>query len=79
MANWEVRGLTQPVPVNQRRSVEKASTPWGWPGLCCDPKTHLYIGGLGNDCRYYHKGPERCVVHAANAPRRVTSSKEQPS
>jgi hypothetical protein len=61
---WEVRGLYFPVPEGQRRSHEKQRVEWGWPGLCCDPKTGLYIGGVGNDCRYYHTGPERCVVHA---------------
>lgn len=61
--NWQVRGLHEPVPMSKRRSVEKDSGP-GWPGLCCDPKTGLYIGGLGNNCRHYHKGKERCPVHA---------------
>ncbi len=65
MPNWEVRGLYFPVPEGQRRSHEKQRVEWGWPGLCCDPVTGLYIGGVGNDCRYYHNGPERCVVHAA--------------
>jgi len=64
LPKWEVRGLYSPVPEGQRRSPEKQRIEWGWPGLCCDPKTGLYIGGIGNDCRYYHKGSERCVVHA---------------
>lgn len=58
---WRVAGLTMPVPENQRRSLSRSSS--GWQGLCCDPKTGLYIGGVGNDCRHYHEGKERCVVH----------------
>lgn len=64
LSKWDVRGLYSPVPESQRRSPEKQRIEWGWPGLCCDPKTGLYIGGIGNDCRYYHNGNERCVVHA---------------
>ena len=52
-----------PVLEKNRRSIEKAGTP-GYPGLCADPSTGFYIGGLGNDCRHYHEGPERCLVHA---------------
>lgn len=63
LPNWTVRGLHTPVPHSHRRSPEKEGG-MGWPGLCCDPVTGLYIGGVGNDCRYYHNGPERCVVHA---------------
>ena len=61
--NWKVRGLYEPVPEAMRRKPTKHNE--GWPGLCCDPATGLYIGGLGNNCRYYHDGPERCVVHAS--------------
>ena len=60
--DWRVRGLTYPVPVSLRRSPERERS-GGFPGLCCDPETGLYIGGLGNNCRYHHKGNERCVVH----------------
>jgi len=63
LPNWSVRGLTSPVPKGHQRSPEKEGG-MGWPGLCCDPKTGLYIGGVGNDCRYYHNGPERCIVHS---------------
>lgn len=70
LPKWEVRGLYVPVPERQRRSFEREQVTWGWPGLCCDPKTGFYIGGIGNDCRYYHKGPERCVVHA-EGPRKA--------
>lgn len=59
---WRVRGLWDAVPVYLRRTPEKEEG-MGWPGLCCDPETHLYIGGFGNNCRY-NDGPERCVVHA---------------
>jgi len=63
LPSWAVRGLHTPVPVNQRRTVEKERIA-GWPGLCCDPATNLYIGGVGNDCRYRDGGKVRCVVHA---------------
>tara|TARA_Y100000310_G_scaffold304564_1_gene343856 strand:+ start:467 stop:1237 length:771 start_codon:yes stop_codon:yes gene_type:complete len=60
---WRVRGLSHPVPLHSRRSAERADHS-GFPGLCCDPESGLYIGGLANDCRHYHDGAERCVVHA---------------
>ena len=60
---WEVRGLYEPVPKSMRRTQEKDKGN-GWPGLCCHPETGLYIGGLGNDCRYHHKGEVRCEVHS---------------
>ena len=60
---WQVRGLYESVPKAIRKSPEKQRG-LGWPGLCCDPATGLYIGGLGNNCRHYHSGPERCVIHA---------------
>jgi hypothetical protein len=44
--------------------------------MCADPETGLYIGGLGNDCRYYHSGPERCVVHAKPKSSRNNESEE---
>jgi len=66
--DWRIRGLKDAVPMNQRRSAEKESGS-GWPGLCCDPTTGHYIGGLANDCRHYHNGPERCVVHGGSTSR----------
>lgn len=60
--NWQVRGLHHPVPKALRRSPERQSGP-GFPGLCCDPETGLYIGGVGNNCRHHHGGKTRCVVH----------------
>ena len=71
-ANWAVRGLTVPVPENQRRTLEKERS-MGWPGLCCDPETGLYIGGVGNDCRHNNSGKARCVVHAAPVPAPVVT------
>jgi hypothetical protein len=61
--DWQVRGVTKPIPDFYRRSRERQEGQ-GWPGLCAHPTTHLYIGGVGNDCRYHNKGKERCVVHA---------------
>jgi hypothetical protein len=61
--DWRVRGLWDPLPKALRRTPERDDGP-GFPGLCCDPKTGLYIGGLANDCRHYNKGKERCVAHA---------------
>lgn len=60
--NWRVKGLHEPVPMDLRRTPEREGGP-GFPGLCCDPETGLYIGGLGNNCRHYHGGTARCVVH----------------
>ncbi len=60
--NWRVKGLNTQVPANSRRSKDREQRQ-GFPGLCCDPETGLYIGGLGNDCRVYHDGSERCIVH----------------
>jgi len=60
---WRVRGLWDPVPHNLRRTPEKEQSQ-GFPGLCCDPKTGLYIGGLGNCCHYYNKASKRCAAHA---------------
>lgn len=60
--DWRTLGLIKAVPLSQRRSPEKQGG-LGFPGMCCDPETGFYIGGLANDCRHYHKGPERCVVH----------------
>lgn len=59
---WRVRGLHTPVPMGLRRTKEREAGP-GFTGLCCHPKTGLYIGGVGNDCRF-HKGKARCESHA---------------
>lgn len=60
--HWRVKGLHTPVPKALRRSPERERS-GGFPGLCCDPETGLYIGGIGNHCRHHHKGKARCVVH----------------
>ena len=55
-----------PVPEGHRRTVAKSEPSYpGFPGLCTDPKTGFYIGGLANRCNRYHSGPERCVYHAS--------------
>ena len=66
--DWQAKGLHTPVPLNRRRTVEKDTGP-GWPGLCCDAQTGLYIGGVGNDCRHHNKEGGRCEVHAAKVVR----------
>lgn len=65
---WRVRGLWDPVPDNLRRTPEKEQS-LGFPGLCCDPETGLYIGGLGNSCHYYNEGSVRCAAHAPTVRR----------
>ena len=65
---WRVRGLWDPVPECLRRTPEKEEG-MGWPGLCCDPETGLYLGGHGNNCRY-NDGPERCAIHATKPRKR---------
>lgn len=62
--DWRVRGLTDPVPMGLRRTSERDQGS-GWPGLCCDEDSGLYIGGVGNDCRRYHTGSARCPAHTS--------------
>lgn len=57
--DWRVAGLIKPVPVSQRRV---AGGKIGYSGLCCNPEGY-YIGGIGNDCRYYYLGQDRCAEH----------------
>ena len=53
----------QPVPERDRRNAQRSTPGYpGWPGLCTDQEG-FYIGGVGNNCRYYHAGPERCHHH----------------
>ena len=59
--SWQRRGLIEAVPLRSRRTVEKGKGV-GWPGLCCNPDTGFYIGGIGNNCRY-STGKARCLVH----------------
>lgn len=58
--DWRVRGLLYPVPLYMRRG--HALTPTGFQGLCCDINGY-YIGGGGNDCRFYGDGTTRCSWH----------------
>lgn len=55
--DWKVRGVFSPLPANLRRIKN------GDGGFCASPKTGLYIGGLGNDCRYYSTTGEKCLAH----------------
>lgn len=57
--DWRVAGLVKPVPVSQRRV---AGGKIGYSGLCCNSEGY-YIGGIGNDCRHYHQGQDRCAEH----------------
>jgi len=59
--DWQVRGLAHPVPEVYQATRERHRG-LGYPGLCCSKKTGLYIGGVGNDCRY-SKGRELCQAH----------------
>jgi len=56
----------QPVPERLRRSPEREGG-MGWPGYCTSQKSGLYIGGVGNDCRFLSDGNRRqrdfCVIH----------------
>lgn len=61
---WEVRGLYEPVPRHMRRDPGRSGSV-GWKGMCCHQETGIYIGGTGNDCRYYNDNGDRCVVHAS--------------
>jgi len=52
------------IPPRLRRTQEKMDT-GGFGGLCCTPDGY-YIGGLGNDCRYYRPpGIDPCDYHKA--------------
>ena len=56
---WRL-GSVEIVPSSQRR--ESGARAKGWPGYCCD-EAGKYIGGLGNDCRYYGPAGQRCKAH----------------
>ena len=62
--HWKIRGLYEPVPPAMRRASRKDGP--NWPGLCCD-REGFYIGGVGNDCRFYRpEGKEKCETHSSN-------------
>jgi len=62
----------KPVPLASRRTPEKSARSYpGFPGLCTDPETGFYIGGIANDCSKYHPGKERCVFHVPKSPKEV--------
>jgi hypothetical protein len=54
--------FVRPVPKHLQRTVEKEQS-MGYPGLCCDPETGLYIGGITNNCRRTNPEGPWCVVH----------------
>jgi hypothetical protein len=51
----------RPIPKSQRRTAEKDHG-FGFPGYCCDVGG-WYIGGIGNDCRFYSPDERRCSIH----------------
>lgn len=62
--NWMLlKGdFRRPIPKRVWRSAEKEKS-GGFPGLCVDAAGY-YIGGVGNDCRYYRpEGSEVCSHH----------------
>jgi hypothetical protein len=73
---WDVKGLWHPIPQNVRRTPEKESSP-GWPGLCSDPDTGLYIGGIANDCRHNVDALNKCVVHQFKPKKAATPQDEE--
>lgn len=66
----------RPLPPNARRTVERERS-MGYPGYCCDADG-WYIGGVGNDCRYYSPDARRCVVHGA-PPTPIVYDDEEPA
>lgn len=51
----------RPLPAGVQRTLEKDSN-GGFPGYCCD-NDGWYIGGIGNNCRFYSPDDRRCIVH----------------
>lgn len=73
---YQVGEWRRPVAASGRRTPEKSDPSYpGFPGLCTDPETGFYIGGMGNDCSRYNKGKERCEYHAARARPRKRKKK----
>lgn len=61
--SWtHLRGkYVRPLPTSVRRTDERERS-GGFPGYCCDGEG-WYIGGIGNDCRFYGPDERRCAVH----------------
>jgi len=76
-ARFQTGKYRTPLPMSSRRSAETEGRE-GFPGYCADPTTGFYIGGVGNDCRRYHSGPERCVAHTPRV-RPPTQKRKSPS
>lgn len=77
---YQEEGWQTPVPERMRRTKEKSDPSYpGYPGLCTDPETGFYIGGLGNDCSRYHKGKARCEYHATKARPKKRKAKRKAS
>ena len=49
------------IPPKFRRTVDRERT-GGFGGYCADP-AGWYIGGVGNDCRFYSPNGLRCAYH----------------
>lgn len=54
-----IREPETPVPAELQRTQFRGV---GWSGYCADDSGR-YIGGIGNDCRYYSPDHRRCAVH----------------
>jgi len=66
----------KPLPENMRRTRYKVMM-GGFPGYCVDDEGY-YIGGVGNDCRYYRpKGTDMCAHHKAETAARLPKKKRK--
>ena len=66
----------RPIPKSQRRTAEKDHG-FGFPGYCCDVDG-WYIGGIGNDCRFYSPDERRCSMHTVVPRQKVGEKAPEP-
>jgi hypothetical protein len=66
----------RPLPKSQRRTAEKDHG-FGFPGYCCDADG-WYIGGIGNDCRFYSPDERRCTMHTVVPRQKVGEKTPEP-